>query len=68
MLRPAPNARHEQICIRLHEAVMPLLADQSRFRCSRRVKKVQVNPLGPAARPNYRGSAERTDLALRGGD
>jgi Uma2 family endonuclease len=54
MLRPAPNERHEQICARLHEALMPLLADQSRFRLVAPREKVQLQP----------NTALRPDLAI----
>ena len=54
MLRPAPNARHEQICARLHETVIPLLAEQTRFRLLAPREKVQVQS----------NTALRPDLAI----
>jgi Uma2 family endonuclease len=54
LLRPGPNPRHEQICARLHEAVMPLLADQGRFRLLAPRETLRVQP----------NSVLRPDLAI----
>ena len=51
LVRAAPGARHESICLRLYESILPVLADLPRFRPLRPREPVQISP-GTVLRPD----------------